>query len=69
MSTIIVSLLRVSCLCFLVGLAVSSHFRGGIIQWRPVNARAYDGNVSAKGYAVNSVTDVRLYAAHEHVGE
>ena len=41
-----VSLLCMSCLCYLVGLAVSSHFRGGIIQWRPVNPRPFDGEVS-----------------------
>ena len=46
MSTISIFLLYVSCLCYLVGLAVSAHFRGGIIQWRPVNARAFDGEVS-----------------------
>ena len=42
-----VSLLLVSCLCYLFGLAAPSHFRGGIIQWRPVNSRAFDGRVSS----------------------
>ena len=41
-----VSMLFVFCVCYLVGLAVSSHFRGGIIQWRPVNSRSFDGEVS-----------------------
>ena len=44
-STIKVSLLYVSCFCSLIGLAVPSHFRGGIIQWRPVNALEFDGRV------------------------
>ena len=41
-----VSLLCVACLCYYFGLAVSSHFRRGTIQWRPVNPRAFDGEVS-----------------------
>ena len=45
-STMKVSLLFVFCVCYFVGLAVSSHFRGGIIQWRPVNPRAFNGEVS-----------------------
>ena len=35
-----------SFLCCLLGLAASSHFRGGVIQWRPVNATHFDGRVS-----------------------
>ena len=42
-----VSLLFVFCVCHFVRLAVSAHFRGGIIQWRPVNSRAFDGEVSS----------------------
>ena len=41
-----VSLLFVFCVCYFVRLAVSAHFRGGIIQWRPVNSRAFNGEVS-----------------------
>ena len=44
-STIKVSLLYLSCFCSLIGLAVPSHFRGGIIQWRPANALEFDGRV------------------------
>ena len=29
----------------LTGLVQSSHFRGGIIQWRPLNAQNFDGRV------------------------
>ena len=32
----------------LSGMAASSHFRGGIIQWRPVNAQNFDGRVRNK---------------------
>ena len=45
-STMKVPLLFVSCLCYFFGPAAPSHFRGGIIQWRPVNSRAFDGEVS-----------------------
>ena len=38
-----------SCLFYFVGFAASSHFRGGIIQWRPVDARQFDGRVSCCG--------------------
>lgn len=33
------------CFC-LFGFAAASHFRGGIIQWRPVDAAQFDGRVS-----------------------
>jgi len=44
-STIKVYLLYLSCFCSLIGLAVPSHFRGGIIQWRPANELEFDGRV------------------------
>jgi len=37
------------CLCCLAGLALSSHFRGGGIQWRPAT-NPYNGNVSSCTY-------------------
>ena len=49
------ALLCVPCLCYLVGLAAPSHFRGGIIQWRPVNSRAFDGEVSF--YAITTLLE------------
>ena len=27
-------------------IVMGSHFRGGIIQWRPLNAQNFDGRVS-----------------------
>ncbi len=37
--------LFVAFLCILSGLTNASHFRGGVIQWRPVNATNFDGLV------------------------
>ncbi len=36
------------CVCF--GLTSASHFRGGTIQWRPVNASNFNGLVILRSY-------------------
>ena len=37
-------------------LVSSSHFRGGVIQWRPINSNpgSFDGRVSLDYYSVKS---------------
>ena len=38
----------------LTGVVQSSHFRGGIVQWRPLNAQNFDGRV--RHMCINTLT-------------
>ena len=64
MAAIKLWLLYVSCLYSLAGLALSSHFRGGIIQWRPAT-NPYNGIVSCQ-YVYTTVTTVATCRLYNH---
>lgn len=42
-------------LCNLVALGATSHFRGAIIQWQPVDAENFDGRVRSISYNVTVI--------------
>ena len=50
-----------------LGLAAASHFRGSIIQWKPVDPDNFDGRVSINAVCRVNMQRVCVYDTEYHI--